>query len=144
MKYSKSKGFSLIEVIVVLVIITLLASIIAPNILGRADDARVGKARADFASIEAALSMYRLDNYNYPSSEQGLRALVEKPTMQPVPANWRADGYLSEQPIDPWGRPYLYLHPGRDGRPFDLFTYGADGVQGGEGPDADIGNWMTE
>lgn len=144
MKYSKSSGFSLIEIMVVLVILTLLASVVAPNLLGRADEARVSKARADFAAIESALALYRLDNYNYPTSEQGLMALVEKPTMAPEPANWREEGYLEEAPVDPWGNEYLYLRPGQDGRKFDIFSYGADGVQGGDGVDADIGNWADE
>ena len=144
MKYSKSSGFSLIEIMVVLVILTLLASVVAPNLLVRADEARVSKARADFAAIESALALYRLDNYNYPTSEQGLMALVEKPTMAPEPANWREEGYLEEAPVDPWGNEYLYLRPGQDGRKFDIFSYGADGVQGGDGVDADIGNWADE
>jgi general secretion pathway protein G len=139
---NKQQGFSLIEILVVLVIMGLLVSIIAPNVLGRADEARVQKVFADFSAIETALRMYRLDNYGLPSSEQGLRALVERPTLAPVPANWKADGYLESLPIDPWGNPYLYLSPGTQGD-YDIFTYGADGARGGEGQNADLGNWQS-
>lgn len=136
-----SKGFSLIEILVVLVIMGLLVSIIAPNVLGRADEARVQKVFADFSAIETALRLYRLDNYAYPSSEQGLRALQERPTLAPVPANWRSGGYLESLPIDPWGNPYLYLSPGQQGD-YDIFSYGADGVRGGEDQNTDYGNWQ--
>lgn len=136
-----SKGFSLIEILVVLVIMGLLVSIIAPNVLGRADEARVQKVFADFSAIETALRLYRLDNYAYPSSEQGLGALIDRPTLAPVAANWRAGGYLESLPIDPWGNPYLYLSPGQQGD-YDIFSYGADGVRGGEGQNADYGNWQ--
>jgi len=136
-----TRGFSLIEILVVLVILTLLASVVAPNILGRADEARVSKVHADFASIESALKMYRLDNSRYPTTEQGLQALVTKPTFAPVPRKWREAGYLDELPLDPWGTAYVYIRPGREGRAFDLYSFGADGVKGGEELDADIGNW---
>ena len=135
------KGFSLIEILVVLVIMVLLVSIIAPNVLGRADEARVQKVFADFSAIETALRLYRLDNYAFPSSEQGLGALIDRPTLAPVPANWRSGGYLESLPIDPWGNPYLYLSPGQQGD-YDIFSYGADGVRGGEGQNADYGNWQ--
>ncbi|MDO9478565.1 MAG: type II secretion system major pseudopilin GspG [Pseudohongiella sp.] len=138
---TKNRGFSLIEILVVLVIMGLLVSIIAPNVLGRADEARVQKVFADFSAIETALRLYRLDNYAYPSSEQGLRALQERPTLAPVPANWRQSGYLESLPIDPWGNPYLYLSPGQQGD-YDIFSYGADGVRGGDGQNADLGNWQ--
>jgi len=138
---SGQHGFSLIEILVVLVIMGLLISIIAPNVLGRADEARVQKVFADFSAVETALRMYRLDNYGYPSSEQGLNALVERPTLAPVPANWKSDGYLESLPVDPWGNPYLYLSPGQNGD-YDIFTYGADGTRGGEGQNADYGNWQ--
>ncbi|TFH71690.1 type II secretion system protein GspG [Gammaproteobacteria bacterium LSUCC0112] len=137
----QTKGFSLIEILVVLVIMGLLVSIIAPNVLGRADEARVQKVFADFSAIETALRLYRLDNYAYPSSEQGLSALQERPTLAPVPANWRTGGYLEDLPIDPWGNPYLYLSPGQQGD-YDIFSYGADGVRGGEGQNTDYGNWQ--
>ena len=136
-------GFSLIEIMVVMVILGLLVSIVAPNMLDRADDARVQKVTADFKAIETVLKIYRLDNYSYPTSEQGLEALVEKPTIDPVPGNWKKNGYLSDLPRDPWGRPYLYLSPAEFGSgEFDLYSLGADGVTGGEDQNADIGNWM--
>ena len=135
-------GFSLIEILVVLVILGLLVSIVAPNVLNRADDARVQKAGADFKSIATALKIYRLDNYVYPSSEQGLVALVAKPTLPPQPRNWKQEGYLDEIPLDPWGRPYLYLSPGENGE-VDIYTLGVDGLSGGEGQNADIGNWKV-
>ena len=132
-------GFSLIEILVVLVIIGLLASMVAPKVLDKADKAMTQKAFADFKNIETALKMYRLDNYTYPSSEQGLEALVTKPSLDPIPPRW--SGYLDEVPMDPWNRPYLYLSPGEH-KEFDLYTYGADGVQGGEDKNADLGNWQ--
>ncbi|ALO47029.1 type II secretion system major pseudopilin GspG [Pseudohongiella spirulinae] len=141
-KTGKQRGFSLIEILVVLVIMGLLISIIAPNVMGRADEARVQKVFADFSAIETALRMYRLDNYDYPSSEQGLSALVERPSLEPVPRNWKSDGYLESLPVDPWGNPYLYLSPGQNG-PYDIFTYGADGVRGGSGQNSDYGNWQN-
>lgn len=142
---SKALGFSLVELLVVLVIMGLLISIVAPNVLERADEARVQKVQADFKAIETSLKIYRLDNFSYPSSEQGLEALVEKPTIDPVPRNWKNGGYLDDVPKDPWGRPYLYLQPAEqsDGD-FDLFSLGADGVTGGEDQNADIGNWSTD
>lgn len=139
---SKQSGFSLIEVLVVLVILGLLVSIVAPNVLSRADEARVQKAEADFKSIATALKIYRLDNFAYPATEQGLAALVDKPVLAPEPRNWKPGGYLDEIPLDPWGRPYLYLAPGEHGA-FDLFSYGADGVPGGEGQNQDLGNWQV-
>ncbi|MDF1623325.1 MAG: type II secretion system major pseudopilin GspG [Pseudohongiella nitratireducens] len=142
-RHRQSAGFSLIEIMVVLVIMGLLISILAPNVLGRADEARVQKVFADFSAIETSLRMYRLDNYDYPTSEQGLSALIERPTMEPVPANWKSDGYLESLPVDPWGREYLYLSPGQQGA-VDIFTYGADGVRGGEGQNSDYGNWQQQ
>jgi len=140
MKRSNSAGFSLVEILVVLVILGLLISIVAPNVLERADEARTQKAYADFKAIETALKMYRLDNFVYPSSEQGLEALVNEPTLAPVPRQWRQNGYLEELPLDPWGRPYLYLSPGEE-KEYDLYTLGADGLRDGEGPNADLYNW---
>ena len=134
-------GFSLVEILVVLVILGLLVSIVAPNVLDRAEEARTQKAYADFKAIETALKMYRLDNYVYPSSEQGLDALVSKTTLAPVPRKFRENGYLQELPLDPWGRPYLYLSPG-EGKEYDLYTLGADGLRDGEGPNADLYNWQ--
>ncbi len=138
----KVAGFSLIEIMVVLVIMGLLISIVAPNVLNRADEARVAKAFADFKSVETALQIYRLDNYSYPSTEQGLEALVAPSTLEPEPRNFRKGGYLNAIPMDPWGRPYLYLSPGENGD-FDLYTLGADGITGGDEQNEDIGNWQT-
>ncbi|WP_101757514.1 type II secretion system major pseudopilin GspG [Oceanicoccus sp. KOV_DT_Chl] len=139
----KQSGFSLIEIMVVLVIIGLLVSIVAPNVLDRADEARVQKVQADFAAIATSLKMYRLDNYNYPTSEQGLEALVDKPTIDPIPGNWKKNGYLEDLPLDPWGRTYLYLSPSEFGEgEYDIYSLGADGVTGGEDQNADIGSWM--
>lgn len=139
----KQTGFSLIEIMVVLVIIGLLVSVVAPNVLDRADDARIQKVEADFKAIETTLKIYRLDNYSYPTSDQGLEALVERPTVDPIPANWKKNGYLSSLPVDPWGRTYNYLSPAEYGSgEFDIFTLGADGVTGGEDQNTDRGNWM--
>ncbi len=134
-------GFSLIELMVVLVIMGVLAAMIAPNFMDRPDEARVAAAKQDIAATVQALKMYRLDNIDYPTTEQGLQALVSKPTLAPVPGNWKSGGYLDRLPKDPWGRPFIYLRPGRHGE-IDVFSYGADGQPGGEDRDADIGNWM--
>ena len=135
-----SDGFSLVEILVVLVIMGLLISVVAPTVLNRADDARVEIVHADFKAIETALKIYRLDNYTYPTTEQGLAALVEPSGLAPEPRNFKEGGYLAEVPKDPWGRPYLYLSPGENGE-VDIYTLGADGLSGGEGQNADIGNW---
>ena len=134
------RGFSLIEILVVLVIMGLLISVVAPTVLNSADDARIQKVQADFKSIETALKIYRLDNYVYPTTEQGLEALITPSTLEPEPRNFKQGGYLAEMPMDPWGRPYLYLSPG-EYRDVDLYSLGADGLPGGEGQNADIGNW---
>ena len=139
----RAAGFSLIEIMVVLVILGLLISIVAPNVLNQADEARVQKAYADFKSIETALQIYRLDNFNYPSTEQGLEALIARSPIDPEPRNFRKGGYLNSLPIDPWGRPYLYLSPGENGE-FDLYSLGADGITGGEEQNAVVGNWATQ
>lgn len=139
----KSAGFSLVEILVVLVIMGLLISVVAPTVLNQADDARIQKAKADFKNIETALKMYRLDNYVYPTTEQGLLALVEPSNLDPEPRNFREGGYLEEVPIDPWGQPYLYLSPGEH-KQVDIYSLGADGLSGGEGQNADIGNWKEE
>ncbi|MDD3530136.1 MAG: type II secretion system major pseudopilin GspG [Gallionellaceae bacterium] len=133
-------GFTLIELMVVLVILGVLAALVAPKLMDRPDEARVIAAKQDVATLLQALKLYRLDNLRYPTTEQGLRALVAKPEVEPVPANWKAGGYLEKLPNDPWGNPYLYLNPGRNGE-IDVFSQGADGLPGGEGNDADIGNW---
>ncbi|SDM69486.1 general secretion pathway protein G [Oryzisolibacter propanilivorax] len=132
-------GFTLIELMVVLVIIGVLAALIVPNVLDRADDARGTAARTDVTNIMQALKLYRLDNQRYPTPEQGLQALITKPSAGPVPGNWRP--YLEKLPTDPWGRPYQYLNPGIKGE-VDVMSFGADGQSGGEGKDADIGSWQ--
>jgi general secretion pathway protein G len=137
----RSKGFTLIELMVVLVILGVLAAMIAPRIMDRPDEARIVAAKADIATIVQALKMYRLDNIRYPTTEQGLQSLIAKPVMAPVPNNWKGGGYLEKLPNDPWGNPYVYLNPGRQGE-IDVISLGADGEAGGEGKDADIGSWM--
>lgn len=132
-------GFTLIELMVVLVIIGVLAALIVPNVLDRADDARATAAKTDVTNLVQALRMYRLDNQRYPTGEQGLQALLVKPTTNPVPINWKP--YLEKLPNDPWGRPYQYLNPGVKGE-IDVMSFGADGQPGGEGKDADIGSWQ--
>jgi len=124
---------------VVVIIIGILAAIVAPNVIGRVDDAQITKAKAEIANIENALKFYRLDNFTYPSSEQGLEALVTKPA-DPNIKNWKQGGYLPKLPNDPWGNPYIYLNPGNQGE-IDVYTLGRDGRPGGENVDADIGNW---
>ncbi len=133
------RGFTLIELMVVLVIIALLAALIVPNVLDRADEARLTAARTDVGNIMQSLKLYRLDNQRYPTAEQGLQALVTKPTASPVPANWKT--YLEKLPMDPWGHPYQYVNPGVKGD-VDVFSFGPDGQSGGEGKDADIGSWQ--
>jgi general secretion pathway protein G len=137
----RSKGFTLIELMVVLVILGVLAAMIAPKIMDRPDEARIIAARQDIATIIQALKMYRLDNIRYPSTEQGLQALITKPAIAPIPGNWKSGGYLEKLPNDPWGHPYVYLNPGRHGD-IDVISLGGDGESGGEGKDADIGSWM--
>lgn len=132
-------GFTLIELMVVLLIIGVLAALIVPNVLGRADDARVTAAKTDVNNLMQALKLYKLDNQRYPSAEQGLQALLTKPTTAPVPPNWKS--YLDLLPNDPWGKPYVYLNPGIKGE-VDVMSLGADGQPGGEGNNADIGSWQ--
>ena len=137
--HRRERGFTLIEIMVVVIIIGILAAIVAPNVIGRVDDAQITKAKAEIANIENALKFYRLDNFAYPSSEQGIEALVTKPA-DPNIKNWKSGGYLPKLPNDPWGNPYLYLNPGNQGE-IDIYTLGRDNKPGGEGVDADIGNW---
>ena len=137
---TQQRGFTLIEVMVVVVILGILAALVVPKIMGRPDEARVIKARQDVQAVEAALNLYRLDNHAYPSTDQGLTALVEKPSGEPAAPNWKAGGYLDRVPQDPWGHPYQYLNPGLHGET-DIWSYGADGQEGGEGVNADLGNW---
>jgi general secretion pathway protein G len=141
MKVKKNnKGFTLIEIMVVVIILGILTAIVAPNIIGRVGDAQITAAKQTIRSIESALRMYRLDNFNYPSTEQGIEALTNKPSGQNA-RNWKGP-YLDRVPDDPWGNKYLYMFPGLNGE-FDVYTFGRDGNQGGDGDDADIGNWMT-
>ncbi len=134
---SHPRGFTLIEVMVVVVILGLLAAIIVPKVMSRPDEARAVAAKADIAALNQALKLYRLDNTFYPSTEQGLQALVQRPATQPIPVNWKQGGYLDRVPKDPWGREYLYLNPGVRSE-IDVFSLGADGQAGGEGTNADI------
>ena len=140
MSRRRIRAFTLIEVMVVVAILAVLAALIVPKVMSRPDEARVVAARQDIASLLQALKLYRLDNLRYPTTEQGLAALVTRPTLAPVPPNWKPGGYLERLPRDPWGNPYQYLSPGLHGE-VDVFSFGADGVAGGEGFDADIGSW---
>ena len=135
----RAAGFTLIALMVVLVIIGVLAALIVPNVLDRTDDARATAARTDVHNIMQALKLYKLDNQRYPTPEQGLAALVQRPSTPPVPGNWKP--YLEKLPSDPWGQPYQYLNPGIKGE-VDVMSFGADGKSGGEGKDADIGSWQ--
>lgn len=139
---ASQRGFTLIEIMVVVVIIGLLAAIVAPNIIGRIDQAAANRAKTDIRQIETALQLYRLDNFKYPSTDEGLEALVTKPSDVSAP-NWNPRGYMQKVPNDPWERPYLYRSPGQQGE-IDIYTLGADGQEGGEGVDADVGNWNID
>ena len=138
----RHSGFTLIEVMIVIVILGVLAALIVPKVMGRPDEARAAAARQDIFTIMQSLKLYKLDNRRYPTTEQGLAALVQKPSQAPVPQSWSAGGYLEKLPNDPWGQPYQYLNPGLHGE-IDVMTFGADGQPGGQGADADIGNWMN-
>ncbi|MBF8779870.1 type II secretion system major pseudopilin GspG [Pseudomonas fulva] len=137
---ARQRGFTLMEIMVVIFIIGLLIAVVAPSVLGNQDKAMRQKVMADLATLEQALDMYRLDNLRFPSSEQGLAALVKKPEQAPLPRAWRSDGYIRRLPEDPWGTPYQYRMPGEHGR-VDVYSLGADAAPGGEGQDADLGNW---
>jgi general secretion pathway protein G len=136
----RSVGFTLIEIMVVIVILGVLAALIVPKVLERPDEARGIAAKSDIAAVMQALKLYRLDNQRYPTGEQGLAALIAKPEQPPVPPNWKSGGYLEKLPKDPWGRPYVYLNPGVRGE-IEVFSFGADGQTGGSGIDADLGSW---
>lgn len=137
------RGFTLIEIMVVMVILGLLVAIVAPNIMGRSDQAKVTIAETQLKNIQSALDLYRLDNSHYPSTQQGLEALVSRPSGSPEPKNWNQDGYLKSVPEDPWGNQFQYVSPGTEG-PYDLYSYGADGQEGGDGDAADISVWKTK
>lgn len=137
---SLQRGFTLIEIMVVVLIIGLLAGVAVPIVMDRLDQANVQKARADFKSLQTALKLYRIDNFNYPSTEQGLEALVSKPTTAPIPRNYKANGYLESLPKDPWGNDYQYMSPG-EGHEYDIYSLGADGVNGGVDQNADLSIW---
>lgn len=140
-----NRGFTLIEIMVVIVILALLAALVGPKIIGRSDDAKIADAKVQIRNIETALKLYKLDNSLFPATEQGLQALVAKPTIGTIPKNYKAEGYLENKqlPKDPWGNDYIYLSPGEHGD-YDLCSYGADGAKGGEGKTADICSWNMQ
>lgn len=140
-RIGRQSGFTLIELMVVVVILAVLAAFVAPKLMERPDEARIVKAKQDISAISSALKLYKLDNYVYPTTDQGIEALVTEPTEEPLPKHWKA--YLEQMPMDPWGNPYLYISPGEHGD-FDLYTYGADAQEGGEGVNATIGNWSIQ
>jgi len=141
-RMTASGGFTLLEIIVVVFILSLLVAIVAPKIMGRTDDAKIADAKIQTKNFETALKLYKIDNGSYPTTEQGLESLIEKPTTGQVPGKYREGGYLEQKkiPLDPWGAPYIYVSPGVHGD-FDILSYGGDGKEGGEGKDADIKNW---
>lgn len=143
LRAGKMAGFTLIEIMVVVVILGILAGVVVPKIMDRPDQAKIVRAKSDIRSIESALNMYKLDNHGYPDSQQGLQALVNKPSGGNEARNWKQGGYLDRLPKDPWGNDYRYLNPGDHGA-VDVYSLGADGQQGGSGMNADIGNWNLE
>lgn len=138
---SIARGFTLIEIMVVVIILGLLASVVVPSVMDALDDAEINKARADMNALQTALKMYRMQNFAYPTTEQGLEALVEQPTLAPIPRNWKQGGYIEKLSKDPWGNDYIYSKPGEGGHEFDIMSLGADGISGGEGKNADISIW---
>ncbi|MBL4772672.1 MAG: type II secretion system major pseudopilin GspG [Alcanivoracaceae bacterium] len=140
MKSTKQCGFTLIEILIVVVILSILAITVVPQFLDQPAKARVARAQSDIQNLNKALSMYKLDNYNYPSTSQGLQALVTKPSGQPLARNWKPDGYITNMIKDPWGNQYQYLNPGNRAS-IDIYSFGADGQPGGEGDNQDVGNW---
>jgi len=144
--WREEKGFTLLEILIVITILGILASLVAVRLMDRPGEARALKAEMDIKTLETALKLYKLDNAFYPTTEQGLNALVEKPTTGRIPMKWREGGYLEKEvvPKDPWGNDYLFLSPGAHNRDFDLWSYGADGEEGGEGENADVSNWVQD
>lgn len=138
-----NRGFTLIEIMVVVVILGILAAVVVPRLLDRPEEARITKAKTDIKGIEQAIGMFKLDNGYYPSTEQGLAALVEQPTVGRIPTKYQAGGYLKKVPVDPWGNPYVYISPGIHDS-FDIISYGSDGEPGGEDNNADINSWELE
>ena len=143
LKNKKQSGFTLIEVIVVVVILGILASVVVPKVVNRTGKAQIVKAKQDIRAMESALQLYRVDNFDYPTTDQGLLALSQRPTSSPEPQNWQTGGYIKSVPKDPWGNDYQYLNPGENSE-VDIFSLGKDGRPGGEGENADIGNWNLE
>jgi len=141
--HRSARGFTLIEIMVVVVIIGLLAAVILPNVFGNVGKAQRTKAKSDIQALESALTMYKLDNFKYPSTDVGLSALTQRPN-DPTVKNWREGGYVRRISNDPWGNPYQYIFPGTHGQEYDLYSFGADGQEGGEGENADIGNWNLD
>ena len=135
-----ARGFTLVEIMVVVVIIGILGALVVPKLMGRTGESRVTAARVDISTLMQALKLYKLDNQRYPTTEQGLKSLIEKPTSGPSANGWKSGGYVEKLPNDPWGNPYQYLSPGVKGE-IDLFSYGADGQPGGTGEDTDVGSW---
>ena len=138
--HAVNRGFTLIEIMVVVVIMGILAALVVPKLMGRADDARITAARQDISTLMQALKLYKLDNQRYPTTEQGLQALIAKPSSGPAANGWKSGGYVDKLPKDPWGNPYQFMSPGLKGE-VDVFSFGADGQAGGAGNDADIGSW---
>lgn len=137
------RGFTLIEIMVVVVIIGIIAALVAPSVIRRIDDAQIVKAKQDIRAYETALNLFRLDNFKYPTTELGLKSLIQKPS-DPSIRNWKPGGYIDGLKQDPWGNDYRYVYPGTHGKEYDLYSLGADNAEGGEGVNADIGNWDAQ